>query len=178
MKYFAVIPQQQFCGTITSAYSKLYEALLLQQEPEQVAMQYNPNPDYIHTRTIYTDMDKLPVWKTTETRAQFNKEMHLNSNPHWDDCYTSFRIPKRTGGFRTIDAPSEELKKIQRNLAYFFQHDLGALAHEAAHAYVKGRSPKTSLEVHQANHSKWFLKLDIKDFFSILHYRICSSATQ
>lgn len=79
--------------------------------------------------------------------------------------YTTFYIPKRTGGQREINAPTEELMKDLRDIRDIFQYDLAALPHNAAHAYVEHRSTMTALQVHQHNNSKWFLKLDIKDFF-------------
>lgn len=79
--------------------------------------------------------------------------------------YTTFFIPKRTGGQREINAPTEELMKDLRDIRDIFQYDLSVLTHEAAHAYTEHRSTMTALQVHQKNHSRWFLKLDIKDFF-------------
>lgn len=79
--------------------------------------------------------------------------------------YTTFYIPKRTGGQREINAPKEELMKDLRDIRDIFQYDLAALPHNAAHAYVEHRSIMTALKVHQHNNSRWFLKLDIKDFF-------------
>ena len=79
--------------------------------------------------------------------------------------YTTFYIPKKTGGQREINAPKEELMKDLRDIRDIFQYDLAVLPHNAAHAYVEHRSIMTALQVHQHNNSKWFLKLDIKDFF-------------
>lgn len=79
--------------------------------------------------------------------------------------YTTFYIPKRTGGQREINAPTEELMKDLRDIRDIFQYDLAVLTHNAAHAYVEHRSIMTALQEHQKNNSKWFLKLDIKDFF-------------
>lgn len=79
--------------------------------------------------------------------------------------YYTFTIPKRSGGVRTITAPSERLKALQRDIKQFLEESCGLLAHNAAFAYVPKRSTVDALKVHQANNSKWFLKLDIKDFF-------------
>lgn len=36
---------------------------------------------------------------------------------HLENMYTSFEIPKKSGGQRLINAPNKELKLIQRRLA-------------------------------------------------------------
>lgn len=80
--------------------------------------------------------------------------------------YTEFRIPKRSGGYRILDAPNYELKELQREILNFLSKDCKTLPHNAAHAFVKNRNCKTAMQVHQRNNSRWFLKLDIKDFFN------------
>ena len=79
--------------------------------------------------------------------------------------YHSFSIPKRTGGLRHIDAPVPELMELLRKMKDIFENKLRVLSHDAAFAYVKQRSCKDALVRHQQAQSKWFLKLDIKDFF-------------
>jgi len=79
--------------------------------------------------------------------------------------YHSFSIPKRTGGLRHIDAPVPELMELLRKMKNIFENKLRVLSHDAAFAYVKQRSCKDALVRHQQAQSKWFLKLDIKDFF-------------
>lgn len=92
-----------------------------------------------------------------------------------EKVYKSFSIPKASGGMRQIDAPAEELvefqRTIERNLKYFkaFTADdvteVEVKPHNAAYAYVKNRDTTRALEQHQKNKSKWFLKMDIKNFF-------------
>ncbi len=90
--------------------------------------------------------------------------------------YTTFRIPKASGGFRTIEAPSDSLKDIQSKVVRFLQNNYRVLPHGAAYAYTKGRSAYDALVHHQAHDAKWFLKLDIKEFFpSISHELIVES---
>lgn len=79
--------------------------------------------------------------------------------------YSSFKIPKKSGGLREIDAPIQELKTIQSTLAYWLQDELHILPHDAAYAYVKGRSHIESLKKHQNMQAKWFLKIDFSNFF-------------
>ena len=79
--------------------------------------------------------------------------------------YRSFKIPKRSGGLRQINAPLEDLMNALRELKYLFEKRLYASYHTAAFAYVKGRSTIDAVKRHQRNKSRWFLKLDFHDFF-------------
>lgn len=79
--------------------------------------------------------------------------------------YNTFFIPKRTGGLREINAPKEALMEVLREMQHIFQYNLKVLYHNAAYAYVPSRNIVDALKVHQQNNSRWFLKLDIKDFF-------------
>ena len=55
--------------------------------------------------------------------------------------------------------------ELLRKMKSIFENNLRVLFHDAAFAYVKQRSCKDALIRHQQAQSKWFLKLDIKDFF-------------
>lgn len=81
--------------------------------------------------------------------------------------YKTFTIPKKSNPHkhRTIHAPSERLLFIQRIYNEYIKNDLHVLSHNAAHAYESKRSIVTANEKHQANNSKWFLHIDLKDFF-------------
>lgn len=107
---------------------------------------------YAKTRTILKDCSKLPGRTLAEIPI-----------PE-DMSYYEFKIPKRTGGYRTISAPNAELKAAQA-FALKVLMTTSAAAHNAAFAYIKERSCKDALEVHQTNKSNWFLKIDLKNFF-------------
>ena len=79
--------------------------------------------------------------------------------------YNSFKIPKKSGGWRQIDAPDDELKQALYSLKAIFENDFKALYHTAAFAYIKGRSTTDALKVHQKNNSNWYLKTDLSNFF-------------
>lgn len=79
--------------------------------------------------------------------------------------YHSFKIPKRSGGLRPIDAPNEELMEALRELKHIFEQTLFAKYHTSAFAYVKGRCAIDAIKRHQKNNSRWFLKLDFHNFF-------------
>ena len=79
--------------------------------------------------------------------------------------YRSFKIPKRSGGLRQIDAPNDELKRALYDLKMIFEKRFYMSYHTAAFAYVHGRSTIDSVKRHQQNKSRWFLKTDMRHFF-------------
>lgn len=79
--------------------------------------------------------------------------------------YSSFKIPKTTGGYRQIDAPCEKLQDQLRHLSRFLTDDCGVLYHTSAFAYVPGRCIVDCLKKHQSSESMWFLKTDFSGFF-------------
>ena len=80
------------------------------------------------------------------------------------EYYYTFKIPKKTHGFREINAPIDFLKIAQKDITHLFTR-LGLLTHSAAYAYIPGKNHFNAMQAHQENNSKWFLKLDITDFF-------------
>lgn len=79
--------------------------------------------------------------------------------------YRSFKIPKKKGGFRQIDAPNDLLMGFLRTLKSILENDFGALYHTSAFAYIKGRCTLDSIKRHQKNSSRWFAKYDFSNFF-------------
>ena len=97
---------------------------------------------------------------------RFNeKYINLINTEDKSTLYRSFKIPKRSGGLRQINAPLDDLMNALRELKYLFEKKLYASYHTAAFAYVKGRSTIDAVKRHQRNKSRWFLKLDFHDFF-------------
>lgn len=82
-----------------------------------------------------------------------------------EQLYTTFHIPKKSGGLREINAPVPELMTALRNLKTLFETKMFAKYHTSAFAYVPGRSPIDALRRHQQNGSNWFLKTDFTNFF-------------
>ena len=79
--------------------------------------------------------------------------------------YSSFKIPKKTGGWRKIDAPNDDLKNALYALKNIFESDFKVLYHTSAFAYIKNRSTVDAVKVHQRNKSNWYLKTDLSNFF-------------
>ncbi len=71
--------------------------------------------------------------------------------------YSSFTVPKRAGGTRTIHAPDDELKLLQRRILY---RVLGGLR---AHAFERGRPIVSNARPH--TNKRVVISLDLRDFF-------------
>lgn len=88
-----------------------------------------------------------------------------NKHPNPQDEYYHFRLPKKTGGFRPIDAPEKDLKKDMKEIVSILLRDLKLLTHDSAWAYVNGRDVVHAMQEHTNNKSRWYLKIDLKNFF-------------
>ncbi len=76
--------------------------------------------------------------------------------------YTTFQVPKRSGGMRTLDAPAAELKHVQRRL---LRRVLALLAsHPAATGFERGRSIVHNALPHVGR--AVILRFDLRDFFN------------
>ena len=126
------------------------------------------------TSTRTYEYKKLPQELIEMARApyligklkSFNRtyQPKFNAN-NMREHYYSFKIPKKSGGWRQIDAPDDELKQALYSLKAIFENDFKVLYHTAAFAYIKGRSTTDALKVHQRNNSNWYLKTDLSNFF-------------
>ena len=99
------------------------------------------------------------------TLANFNQKYKSLIETNHYTLYRHFKIPKKSGGLRPIDAPNEELMEALNELKDIFEKDFHVLHHTSAFAYVKERNPVDAVKRHQANGSRWFLKLDFSNFF-------------
>lgn len=125
------------------------------------------NDNYLHTKTAEIGTNNITTPDNYNNKV-LNYKIKLENfleQHNVNDMYTEFKIPKRTGGFRTIDAPNDELKNYMREFTRDFIRDFKLIPHDSAYAYVKKRSVIDAVKVHQSNKSRWFLKIDLKDFF-------------
>lgn len=107
--------------------------------------------------------------KTIDNLRSFNELSDALVKAQKHSLYNTFKIPKRSGGYRTINAPKDSLMLALRNLKHIFEKDCQALYHTAAYAYVKGRCPVDAVKKHQKFGSNWFLKTDFSDFFGSIN---------
>lgn len=85
-----------------------------------------------------------------------------------DNHYKKFVVPKKTGGKRTIYAPSTPLKIIQKKLSQIFQAVYYVKA--PVHGFVKEKSILTNAKRHlKSGRKKYILNVDLKNFFPTIH---------
>jgi hypothetical protein len=112
-------------------------------------------------------LDYTRTCNVQTTQATYVGQTGINTfvYTNYANAYEHFRIPKRKGGYREICAPNEELKKIQQKLLRICTQTMRYLPHNAVHGFTAHRNCKTALEAHAKSGARWFLKMDIKDFF-------------
>lgn len=88
-----------------------------------------------------------------------------------NNFYTTFEIPKKNGGIRKINAPSEQLKDIQKKLAealYKHKKKMRGQSNNISHAFEKDKSIITNAENHR--NKRFVLNIDLEDFFESFHF--------
>jgi len=134
---------------------------------EELQKEIARNNGKVATKTL-PGISRIKVDSNKEKILHNLEVMMIDFTTNYGDTsslYKTFQIPKRSGGMREICAPVSILKDMQSKILEEFSKKLKFLPHNAAHGFTKKRNCKTSLDVHRAHKSRWFLKLDIKDFF-------------
>lgn len=109
-----------------------------------------------------------------------------------DSKYTEFEIPKKSGGVRTIQAPTPRLKKLQKRLANLLSECEGELfdsqsksvvdraktskkketrakaQRAVSHGYKKGLSISTNAEMHIGK--RYVFNIDLSNFFPSINF--------
>lgn len=95
-----------------------------------------------------------------------------------ENCYSSFTIPKKSGGTRIINAPCDELKTIQAKLAHVlwdYQQEIWekeGIHPNLSHGFIKGKSIFSNASVHKKK--RYVINLDLSNFFDSIHFgRVC-----
>jgi len=83
-----------------------------------------------------------------------------------ENQYTTFTIPKRSGGERVISAPVTGLKEIQRRLNELLQ--IIYWERPSVHSFIKKRSIITNAIRHR--HKRYIFNVDLKDFFPSINF--------
>lgn len=88
--------------------------------------------------------------------------------------YYSFDIPKRSGGVRTINAPADDLKKLQSRVADLLQDcisDINSgrkISGAIAHGFRRNRSIITNARCHRAK--RHVFNIDLEGFFDSINF--------
>lgn len=110
--------------------------------------------------------DRMDFNKMWTALYDFNtKYADLISVEDKSTLYRHFKIPKRSGGLRQIDAPEAPLMTALCELKRILEQEFFFTYHTTAFAYVGGRSTIDAVKRHQRNGSRWVLKTDLSKFF-------------
>ncbi|ASZ12330.1 retron St85 family RNA-directed DNA polymerase [Chitinophaga pendula] len=91
----------------------------------------------------------------------------FNRNVGYISHYKRFKLPKKSGGHRTISAPMPQLKAAQH---WILEHILYKVPHSpAAHGFVPERSIVTNAAPHVGQDI--VINIDLKDFFPSIAYK-------
>ncbi|ARV12014.1 hypothetical protein BTO09_06485 [Gilvibacter sp. SZ-19] len=95
------------------------------------------------------------------SEQQLNYYINLNPNVKMEKKYFSFSIEKKSGGTRTIHAPSEGLKEFQKAVSII----LSAIhqPHDNATGFIQNRSIVNNARKHIGKN--YVYNIDLKDFF-------------
>jgi len=91
---------------------------------------------------------------------------HLYRRPD-EEKYIVFKIPKKSGGKRTIKVPISSIKIIQRKLNKVFQAVYKQ--RNPAHGFIKRRNIISNASRHV--NKRWVLNIDLKDFFPTITFQ-------
>lgn len=89
--------------------------------------------------------------------------------------YKKFQIPKKKGGTREINAPTEGLKDLQRKLANLITECLNEISvaldtpNTVSHGFMEGRSIFTNAFPHK--NKRYVFNIDLKDFFGTITFQ-------
>lgn len=81
-------------------------------------------------------------------------------------AYSTFTIPKRSGGTRIISVPHPSIKILQGKVNEILK--LVYEPRESTHGFALGRSVATNAKRHVRK--RWILNLDLLDFFPSIHF--------
>lgn len=158
---YITIPQTQKTYQITfeDIFNGLEQVPTYEYDPTGTVTRYAKRvPEHL--------LNKINISSFVEQLALFcDKYTEMIAMTDKSPLYRSFKIPKRSGGFRQIDAPNPELMVALRELKNILELGCGALYHTSAHAYVPHRNTVSALKKHQSNESRWFGKFDFSNFF-------------
>lgn len=125
------------------------------------------NDDRTFTRTIYTSGKSLMPYEKAHTLNQlraFNRRYNAMMKLERSQLYRHYSIPKRSGGFRPIDDPCDELRVALTELKDILSQYIIPY-HACAAAYIEGRSTITAVKRLMSIRPNNILHLDLHSFF-------------
>lgn len=154
------MPYVTYVQSNTAVYSgsRMTMTEMIQAELYGEQHRANHSKNFFNTHTFWTDLAR--PYQNVIMAGRLRDALRVT----FEREYIEFRIPKASGGTRLIEAPAMDLKIKQKAIAQAM-YDMNILPHNAAYAYTRGRCAYDALVTHQRHNARWFLKIDLKDFF-------------
>lgn len=118
----------------------------------------------VKKRKDFAELINVPLHKLTYVLYKVKVE----------NLYTSFQIPKRSGGVRTIHAPHQDLRDIQKKLADLlvkYKNIIQATNNmklNISHGFEKNKSIITNARIHR--NKRFVFNIDLENFFESFHF--------
>ena len=133
---------------------------LEQQHIEQIKIAFNKMQSKRDLLQLLNEVKPLIYGEKTVPFEM--KQLTYYSNPNLGgEKYVTFKIKKKSGDYRSIHAPKNGLKALQKTLAVILQCIFEP--HKAAMGFVLDRSIVTNARLHVGNN--YVYNIDLKDFF-------------
>ena len=100
----------------------------------------------------------LPLYKLSELTRINIEELQKTT-----EVYRKVNIKKKTGGYRELQIPNDELKQVQKKLAEFINSQFKNKIFPSCHSYRNNRGIISNSLPHLG--CKVLVKLDVKDYF-------------
>ncbi len=110
-------------------------------------------------------IDELAIFFGFSDYLELSKLIYPKINKQ----YYSFKIKKKSGGFREIKAPKKKLKELQ--LQILSQLEKIYKVRKGAHGFIENKSIVTNASLHVGKNIVF--NLDLQDFFSNDKFRAC-----
>ncbi len=160
---YITIPSSEYHIDNKTSYTNIIEYIARNYQASTITQTYYVNN--IFCNTVDANNKKENVSSFVDILLSYKNEHENLYSAKRESLYQSFTIPKKNGGFRTINAPHEQLKSALDALKDIFEKYFYILPHQSAYAYTAHRNAYVCLQQHQLNNSKWFTKFDFSDFF-------------
>lgn len=120
-------------------------------------------PDSSFISKINTDIpEHLIVRRVLAIDLGFSPQLVTRIIKNKNEYYRTFKIEKKSGGYRIVSSPRTYLKVILRYVKSNLLADL--VIHESVHSYRKDRSFVSNAVQYENN--KYVLNIDLEDYFS------------
>lgn len=141
------------------------EALIQALPAALHALRHKPRIAGALELAVQSELSALPIMMRLAYRLSppYDKDSYGH---RYNNLYTTYELPKKSGGKRIISAPAPHLKSVQRSLLNLLYSEQFS---DQAMGFIPGRSIKDNAQIHVGQ--KIVVNADIKAFFPSTTYK-------